>query len=101
MPEELHVRLGRRIRDLRLERGWSQEDLADIAGLHRNYVGSAERGERNLTISSSQALAGAFGMTLSELVENLERGVKKDQEKALKKIEKRRAKIVTAYERRK
>ncbi len=97
MPDELHVRLGRRIRDLRIERGWSQEELADVSGLHRNYVGSAERGERNLTVSSLQALAGAFGLTLSELLEGLDQGLKTDQEKALGKIEKRKARIVKAY----
>ncbi len=98
MPAELYVRLGGRIRDLRTERGWSQEDLADVAGLHRNYVGSAERGERNLTINSLHALAGAFGLSLSGLLESLDRGLKTDRDRALGKIEKRRATIVRVYE---
>ncbi len=98
MQEELLAELGRRIRKLRSQRGWSQEELADISGLHRNYIGSAERGERNLTISSLHSLAGAFGLTLSGLLKNLERGLKVDRQKALGKIDKRRSRIVRAYE---
>ena len=100
MAHQLHVRIGQRIRDLRIQRGWSQEDLADVSGLHRTYVGSAERGERNLTVDSLQALAGAFGLTLSQLVEGLEKGLKTDRERALEKIERRRTKIVRAYDHR-
>ena len=98
MPDELHVRLGLRIRDLRTKQEWSQEESSRYLGLHRNYVGSAERGERNLTVSSLQALAGTFGLTLSELLEGLDQGLKADRERSLRRIEKRKARIVRAYD---
>jgi len=53
---------------LRDAKKWSQEALADEAGLHRTYVGSVERGERNVTISSLEALAGALGVSVIDLL---------------------------------
>jgi len=51
------VRLGRNIRRLRQDRGWSQEDYADRAGIHRTYVSDIERGARNPTITVVEKLA--------------------------------------------
>lgn len=51
------VPLGREIRRLRKERGLSQEALADLAGLHTNYVGGIERSERNVGIKALFVLA--------------------------------------------
>jgi len=51
--------LGREVRRLRKERGLSQESLADLAGLHTNYVGGIERGERNVGIRALLAMARA------------------------------------------
>ena len=60
---------GNRVRELRGERGWSQEDLAERSGLHRNYVGGIERGERNVGLDNIHALANAFGVRVSRLFE--------------------------------
>ena len=49
-------------------RGLSQERLAELAGLHRTYVGSVERGERNVSIDNIAALAKALKMTCAELL---------------------------------
>jgi transcriptional regulator with XRE-family HTH domain len=53
---------------LRDAKKWSQEALADEAGLHRTYVGSVERCERNVTISSLEAFASAFGVSVTDLL---------------------------------
>jgi transcriptional regulator with XRE-family HTH domain len=59
---------GLRVRALREALGQSQEALAEIAGLHRTYVGSVERGERNVTLSNIYALADALGVPAQELL---------------------------------
>ncbi len=60
--------VGDRVRARRLERQLSQEDLAHMAGLHRTYVGSVERGERNVSVANLYALADALGVTAGELL---------------------------------
>lgn len=51
---------GAHVRELRLAAGLTQETLADEAGLHRTYVGSLERGERNVSVINLYALAAAL-----------------------------------------
>ena len=59
---------GARLRALRTERGLSQEALADLAGIHRTYVGSVERGERNVALDNINSLASALEESPAELV---------------------------------
>lgn len=56
------------LRKVREERQLSQEKLADLTGLHRTYVGSVERGERNVSIDNMERLAKALGVPLARLV---------------------------------
>ena len=62
---------GRRVRELRLERELSQEALADLAGIHRTYVGSVERGERNIALPDINARADALGVSPAHLGDDL------------------------------
>jgi transcriptional regulator with XRE-family HTH domain len=64
---DIRTRFGARVRQLRNGRGWSQEELADRAGLHRTYVGSIERGEQNLSLVNIEKLAATLGVSLAEL----------------------------------
>lgn len=59
------------MRTHRLELGLSQEELADISGLHRNYVGSLERGERNVPLRNILRLAKGLDTDAAELVRDL------------------------------
>lgn len=68
MKKEIVEKFGNRIRELRVEKGLSQEALAEITGFHRTYIGMIERGERNLSLSNIEVFAKAFNQTLSELL---------------------------------
>ena len=61
------ARFGKTLRELRTERGLSQDELAARAGLDRNYIGMIERGERNPAIVNVVKIAEALGVPPSEL----------------------------------
>ncbi|MGB3267070.1 MAG: helix-turn-helix transcriptional regulator [Microcoleus sp.] len=63
---------GKQVRKLRKAKGLSQEKLAELAELHRNYIGGIERGERNIALLNILRLAKALGVSLSELLEGIE-----------------------------
>lgn len=66
------VEFGARVRNLRQHEGWSIERLAQESGMHWTYVGSVERGERNLSLQNICRLAVALSTPVSDLVEGLE-----------------------------
>ncbi len=63
----IEAELGTRVRELRIVRGLSQEELAFKARFHRTYLGGIERGERNPSLRNIAAIAAALGITLNEL----------------------------------
>lgn len=57
------------MRELRLERGISQEALADLAGIDRSYMGGVERGEHNLALINIKKIVDALGVSVSQVME--------------------------------
>jgi transcriptional regulator with XRE-family HTH domain len=64
----LYVAVGRAVKELRDERGLTQEALGFASGLDRTFVGAIERGERNLTMMTLEALAGGLEVDALQLV---------------------------------
>ncbi|XJZ27514.1 helix-turn-helix domain-containing protein [Bacillota bacterium Lsc_1132] len=63
--------IGERIRNIRKEKGLSQEKLADIANLHTTYIGQLERGEKNATLESIEKVANALEISLEDLFRSI------------------------------
>lgn len=68
-PTSLRLRLARKIKLLRAARGWSQETLAALAGLHRNYVSAVERGRVNVGLDNLAKLARALDVPAHTLLD--------------------------------
>lgn len=71
--KKILIQLGGRIRDVRKGLGISQEELAHLSGMHRTYVSSVERGERNISVLNLLSLAGVLGVDAGDLVTGLTR----------------------------
>jgi transcriptional regulator with XRE-family HTH domain len=72
MGRDICEALGVRIRQLRLERGWRQIDLAEETGIHENYVSDLEHGRKEVCLRTLQTIARAFGLTISDLLKTVE-----------------------------
>lgn len=66
--ENICKRVGKTIRKYRMQKGISQEKLAELAELHRTYIGQVERGEKNLTLLSMERIAKALGVEVRDLL---------------------------------
>jgi transcriptional regulator with XRE-family HTH domain len=69
--EDIKIRFGRRLRELRLEKGWSQETLANLADIDRTYIPGIESGKRNLSIVVIEKLSTVFKMEISDLLKGI------------------------------
>jgi transcriptional regulator with XRE-family HTH domain len=69
--ELVKKRFGERLRNLRKQRGLSQEEFAELTHLHRTYIGGIERGERNVALVNIFQLARALEITPSQLLDGL------------------------------
>lgn len=74
MARDLRVAFGAAIRQLRQERGWTQEDLADVSGLQPTYLSDLERGARSPGLATQQRLAKALGVKVWEVFRIAEGG---------------------------
>ena len=69
--EDIKICFGRRLRELRIEKGWSQETLANIAEIDRTYISGIESGRRKVSIEVIWKLSIAFEINISQLFANL------------------------------
>lgn len=65
------LQLGKYLRKVREQRGWSQEELAFKCGLHRTYVGAVERGEYNVTILTLRKITRRLQISLADSVRSI------------------------------
>lgn len=78
-PEAINENLGKRVKKLRADRGWSLEELATASGVSRSMLSEVEREKANPTLTVTFRIARAFGMTLQELIESAETSASKIQ----------------------
>lgn len=71
--KKILIQLGDRIRAARKELDISQEQLAHLSGMHRTYVSSVERGERNISVLNLLSIAGVLGVDAGDIVAGLTR----------------------------
>lgn len=69
--EDIKVNFGKRVKQLRLSKGYSQEKLAEISDLDRTYIPGIESGKRNVSLVVIEKIAKAFKIPLSELLNDL------------------------------
>ena len=65
--KDILIRFGKRVRMLRKEKGFSQEELAHKAQLHRTYIGMIERAEKNITLINIEKIANALETKIAKL----------------------------------
>ncbi|WP_235935379.1 helix-turn-helix domain-containing protein [Candidatus Laterigemmans baculatus] len=70
-PVDILERFGDRVRELRKQRGWSQEEFALQCGLDRTYVGGIERGERNVALRNIERIARTLDVTIACLMKGI------------------------------
>lgn len=69
--EDIKIKFGLKVKDLRITKGYSQEKLAELADLDRTYIPGIESGKRNVSIVVVEKIAKAFTISMSELLNQL------------------------------
>ena len=68
MNKQILKRFGEQVQAFREKKDWTQEELGKIAGLHRTYIGSIERGERNVSLINVEKIAKALNVSVENLI---------------------------------
>ena len=68
MKSNILVKFGQRVREERIKQGYSQEELAELADVHRTYIGMIERAEKNITLKNIEKIANALKIKPEELL---------------------------------
>lgn len=68
--KEILIKFGGRVREIRKEKGLSQEELSFKADLHRTYIGMIERAEKNITLVNIEKIANALEVSTNDLFKN-------------------------------
>jgi transcriptional regulator with XRE-family HTH domain len=66
--KSVSIKFGERVREIRVSQNLSQEQLADLAHVHRTYIGMIERAEKNITLVNIEKIANALNVNIIELV---------------------------------
>jgi len=69
--ENITVRFGRRLRQLRKKKGWTQVQMADALGVDRSYISDMERGKKNVCLPTLEVIAQGFGTTMGRLLSRI------------------------------
>jgi transcriptional regulator with XRE-family HTH domain len=72
-PESINEHLGRRVKKLRTDRGWSLDNLAQASGVSRSMLSEIEREKANPTLAVTFRISSAFAMSIAELIESSEK----------------------------
>jgi len=64
---DILIKFGNKVRELRTEKGWSQETLSFKSGFHRTYIGMIERAERNISLKNIERIAKTFDLNIEDL----------------------------------
>ena len=73
MNRELSNKFGELIKQIRKEKGISQEELGFRSNVHRTYIGMIERGEKNITLENIEKIANGLGVSMKLIFEQLEK----------------------------
>jgi len=83
---ELKYEIGKRVRQYRLNKGLTQEKLAELSGLDQSYIGQMERGEKNITLSTLMKITNAMTISVSEFTAEIEGTVEEEKRSTLSEI---------------
>lgn len=74
MKKNILLEFGNKVREERQKQSMSQEDFADLVGVHRTYIGMIERGEKNITLENIQRISKALNLKIEDLLKGVDHG---------------------------